>query len=144
MTLRDRIQAATVNRNLVVVELDYNEVPVQVGVESIQNAKAIKACKCDEGVGQKWQHLVELAQKSMSKKILVRAFLPAGTSEKVKLQCLPLKRVLGDDPQATEEESTDFDETFDLLYSRAGLSFGPVDAAFPNEAMRAMKEKMGM
>lgn len=144
-SFRDRIQAATMvlNLNPVVVELDYTEVPVQVDIGSIHTVAAMKTCECDVGVAQKWDHMVELAQKSTSKRILVRAFLPAGTSEKVKLQCLPLKRILGDYTAATDEELTsDFDETFDLLYSRAGQSFGIVDAAFPNEAARAMKEKM--
>lgn len=86
--------------------------------------------------------MVELAQKSTSKKILVRAFLPGGTSAKVKLQCLPLKRILGDHTPVTDEETiSEFDETFDLLYSCAGQSFGIIDAAFPNEARKAMEMK---
>lgn len=131
------------NINPVVVELDYTEIPMQVDIGSIHTVATIKTCECDAAVAQKWNHMVELAQKATSKKILVRAFLPAGTSEKVKLQCLPLKRILGDDtPAADEEPMSDFDETFDLLYSRVGQTFGVVDAAFPNEAIRAMKEKM--
>jgi len=53
--------------------------------------------------------------------------------------------VLGDVTPAVDEDPTsEFNETFDLLYSRAGQSFGVVDAAFPNEAMRVMKEKADM
>jgi len=144
-SFRDRIQAAVMmlNLNPVVVELDYTEVPTQVDIGSLHSVAAIRTCGCDVVVAQKWDHMVELAQKATSKRILVRAFLPAGTSEKVKLQCLPLKRILGDDTPATDDELvSDFDETFDLLYSRAGQSFGIVDAAFPSEAIRAMKEKM--
>lgn len=144
---RDRIQGAAMilNFNPVVIELDYTEIPVQVEIGSIYTVPAIKTCQCDVPVVQKWNHMIELAQKSTSKKILVRAFLPGGTAEKVKLQCLPLKRVLGDYTPATDEEPvSEFGETFDLLYSRAGQSFGVVDSAFPNEAIRALKEKTGM
>lgn len=85
--------------------------------------------------------MVELAQKSISKKILMHAFLPDGTSEKVKLQCLPLRRIWGDSTPATDEEMiSEFNETFDSLYSRTGQSFSIADAAFPNEATRAMRE----
>ncbi|KAG8214647.1 hypothetical protein J3R82DRAFT_9725 [Butyriboletus roseoflavus] len=143
---RDRIQGAAMmlNLNPVVIELDYTEIPVQVDIGSIHTVPAIKTCECDVPVAQKWNHMIELAQKSTSRKILVRAFLPGGTSEKVKLQCLPLKRLLGDYVPATDEEPmSEFDETFDLLYSRAGQSFGVVDAAFPTEAIRALREKTG-
>ncbi|KAF8442850.1 hypothetical protein L210DRAFT_3502800 [Boletus edulis BED1] len=142
---QDRIQATVMmlNLNPVVVELDFTEVPVQVDVGSVHSVAALKTCGCDVVVAQKWNHMIELAQKSTTKKVLVRAFLPAGSSEKVKLQCLPLKRILGDDTQVADEESmSEFDDTFDLLYSRAGQSFGIVDAAFPNEALRALTEKM--
>ena len=136
------------NLNPVVIELDYTEIPVQVDIGSIHTVPPLQTCQCDVPVIQKWNHMVELVQKSTSKKILVRAFLPGGTSEKVKLQCLPLKRILGDYTPATDEETiSEFDETFDLLYSRAGQSFGIVDAAFPNEAIRAtreMQEKTGV
>lgn len=144
-SFRDRIQASVMmlNLNPVVVEIDYTEVPMQVEIGSIHTVSAMKTCECDMAVGQKWNHMVELALKSTSKKILLRAFLPAGTSEKVKLQCLPLKRILGDNTATADEESmSDFDETFDLLYSRAGQLFGVVDAAFPNEAIKAMKKKI--
>ncbi|KAG9315729.1 hypothetical protein JVU11DRAFT_3376 [Chiua virens] len=71
-------------------------------------------------------------------------FYPAGTSERMKLQCLPLKRILGESAPSTDEEPmSEFDDTFDLLYSRAGQSFGVVDAAFPSEAIRALREKTG-
>ncbi|KAF8546886.1 hypothetical protein OG21DRAFT_1490730 [Imleria badia] len=145
-SFRDRIQAAVMllNLDVVAVELDYTEVPMQVYIGSIDTMAAMKTCECDVAVAQKWNHMIELAQKSTSKKILVRAFLPAGTSEKVKLQCLPLKRILGDTTATEEELISDFDETFDLLYSRVGQSFGVVDAAFPNEARRAMKEKLAI
>lgn len=133
------------NLNPVVIELDYTEVPVEVDIGSVRTVPAMKTCQCDVPLAQKWKHMVELAQKSTSKKVLVRALLPGGTSEKVKLQCLPLKRVLGDyNPAMDEEPMSEFDETFDVLYSRAGQSFGAVDAAFPCEALRAIKERTGV
>lgn len=147
ISFRARIQGAAMmlHLNPVVIELDYTEIPVQVDIGSVQTVPAIKTCQCDVPLAQKWNHMVELAQKSTSQKILVRALLPGGTSERVKLQCLPLKRILGNNTPATDEEPmSEFDETFNLLYSRAGQSFGVIDAAFPNEAIRALREKSGI
>jgi len=130
--------------NPVVVELDYTDIPMKIGVGSLHSMPAPETCQCDTSMRQKWDHMVELAQKSSSKRILVRAFIPGGTSPKVKLQVLPLTRILPDyDPAKDEDPISEFDDTFDHLYSCAGLSFGIIDDTFPDEAMRLLKEKTG-
>ncbi|KIJ17826.1 hypothetical protein PAXINDRAFT_167785 [Paxillus involutus ATCC 200175] len=139
----DRVnEVATIhNVNPVVVELDYTDIPMRIGVGSMHSMPAPETCQCDASMRQKWDHMVELAQKSSKNRILVRAFIPGGTSPKVKLQVLPLSRILPDYDPANDEDISEFDNTFDHLYSCAGLSFGIIDDTFPDEAMRLLKEK---
>ncbi|KAF9241141.1 hypothetical protein BU15DRAFT_61095 [Melanogaster broomeanus] len=142
----DRINevATADNVNPVVVELDYTDIPMKIGVGSVHSMPSPETCQCDASMHQKWDHMVELAQKSSKSRILVRAFIPGGTSPKVKLQVLPLKRILPDyDPAKDEDPVSEFDDTFDHLYSCAGLSFGIIDDTFPDEAMRRLREKTG-
>ena len=127
-----------------VVEIDYTCIPFRISVGSTESLPVPDTCKCDMLMHQKWDTMVELARNSKTpgQKLLIRVFIPCGSAPKVKLQVIPIKRILpGYDP-SQDHDPAEADDTFDHLYSCAGLSFTIVDHSYPGETLRLMSNEM--
>ncbi|KIK47481.1 hypothetical protein CY34DRAFT_762921 [Suillus luteus UH-Slu-Lm8-n1] len=127
-----------------VVEIDYTRIPFCIGVGSTEKFPVPDTCKCDKLMQQKWDTMVELARNSKTpgQKLLIRAFIPCGSAPKVKLQLIPVKRIIpGYDP-SQDHDTAEASDTFDHLYSCAGISFTIVDHSYPVETLRLMNKDM--
>ncbi|KAG1745860.1 uncharacterized protein EDB91DRAFT_127513 [Suillus paluster] len=129
-----------------VVEIDYTCIPFRIGVGSTASLPVPDTCKCDKLMQQKWDTMVELAlnSKTPGQKLLIRAFIPCGSAPKVKLQLIPIKRILpGYDP-SQDQDPAEAGDTFDHLYSCAGISFTIIDQSYPVETLKLMSKEMDM
>lgn len=127
-----------------VVEIDYTRIPFCIGIGSTEKFPVPDTCKCDKLMQQKWDTMVELARNSKTpgQKLLIRAFIPCGSAPKVKLQLIPVKRIIpGYDP-SQDHDTAEASDTFDHLYSCAGISFTIVDHSYPVETLRLMNKDM--
>ncbi|KAG1765298.1 hypothetical protein EV702DRAFT_1051055 [Suillus placidus] len=127
-----------------VVEIDYTCTPFRIGVGCTESLPVPDACKCDRLMQQKWDTMVELAWNSNTpgQKLLICAFIPCGSAPKVKLQLIPIKRIIpGYDP-SQDHDPTEASDTFDHLYLCAGISFTIVDHSYPVETLRLMNKEM--
>lgn len=125
-----------------VVEIDYTCTPFRIGVGCTGSLPVPDTCKCDRLMQQKWDTMVELARNSNTpgQKLLIRAFIPCGSAPKVKLQLIPIKRIIpGYDP-SQDHDPAEASDTFDHLYSCAGISFTIVDHSYPVETLRLMNK----
>jgi hypothetical protein len=128
----------------IVVQMDYTYLPFRIRVGCTDALPVPDTCKCDRLMQQKWDTMVELARKSKTpgQKLLIRAFIPCGSAPKVKLQLIPLKRIIpGYDP-SQDHDPAEASDTFDHLYSCAGTSFTVVDHSYPVETLRLMNKEI--
>lgn len=127
-----------------VVEIDYTCIPFRISVGCLDSLPGPDTCPCDTLMHQKWDTMVELVRnsKSSGQKLLIRAYIPCGSAPKVKLQVTPIKRILSGYDPSQDCDPAEAGDTFDHLYSFAGVPFTIIDHSFPGVSLGSIDKDM--
>jgi hypothetical protein len=127
-----------------IVEFNYSCIHFGIGVGPIDSLPEPDTCHCDALLHQKWGTMVELARNSKTpgQKLLVRAYIACGSSPKVKMQVIPMKRILPGYEPSQDRDAAEVGDTFEHFYSCAACSFTVIDQAFPRMTERIIEEKI--
>jgi hypothetical protein len=126
-----------------IVEFNYSCIHFGIKVGPIDSLPEPDTCHCDAQLHRKWSTMVELARNSKTpgQKLLMRAYIACGASPKVKMQLIPMKRILPGYEPSQDRDAAEVGDTFDHFYSCAACSFTIIDRAFPRIIERMIEEK---